>query len=275
MSKATEAIDAALENYGDHGLKVDTYEDGKVIMPEIFVSIYSKEIDKNVAREICKALAGEGLDNVGVKTRYDEYSRDYYRKVKLGLGTDIVVLLPEVKVESVALKKATLSLDIGASEKLTTTIKPDDAKDKTVKWSVDKPAIATVNAGTVNAIAEGTAVVTVKSADGNKESKCTVTVKKPVIPVTGVTISPKTADIKVGETKQLSSVVAPANADDKTVTYTSKAQGVASVDNKGLITANTAGSATIVVSTVDGEKKDECVVTVTVPEPEPEPEPEE
>lgn len=263
MSKATEAIDAALENYGDHGLKVDVYEDGKVVMPEIFVSIYSKETDKNVAREICKALAGEGLDNVGVKTRYDEYSRDYYRKVKLGLGTNIVVLLPVVNVESVMLNKSTLSLNIGASEKLTTTIKPDDAKDKTVKWSVDKPAIATVEEGMVKAVAEGVAVVTVKSVDGNKESKCTVTVKKPVIPVTGVTISPKTADIKVGETKQLSSVVAPTNANNQAVTYKSESPLIASVDEKGLVTAKSAGSAVINVLTTDGNKKDTCTVNVT------------
>lgn len=108
---------------------------------------------------------------------------------------------------------------------------------------------------------------------GDKESeKATVTVKTKPIAVTGVTISPKTATLEVGETKQLKATVAPSNATDKTVSYASKAQGVASVDSKGLVTAKVAGKAEIVVSTKDGDKKDTCAVTVVEPEPEPDPE---
>lgn len=108
---------------------------------------------------------------------------------------------------------------------------------------------------------------------GDKESeKATVTVKTKPIAVTGVTISPKTATLEVGETKQLKVTVAPSNATDKTVSYASKAQGVASVDSKGLVTAKVAGKAEIVVSTKDGDKKDTCAVTVVEPEPEPDPE---
>lgn len=182
MSKATEAIDAALENVGNHGLKLDIYENEEVIMPEVFVSVSSRDVDKNVAREVCKALAGEGLDNVGVKTRYDEYSRDYYRGINLGLGTDIIVLLPSVRVSSVKLNKPTLNLDVDATEKLSVTVNPIDATDQSVIWSVDKKEIATVVNGTVKAISEGVAVVTVKSVDGNKIDKCTVTVNKVVVP---------------------------------------------------------------------------------------------
>ncbi len=95
------------------------------------------------------------------------------------------------------------------------------------------------------------------------------------ITVTGVTVAPKTVELEVGETQQLSATVAPANATNKAVTYASKAQGIADVDDKGLITAKVAGDTEIVVSTVDGDKKDTCVVTVVEPEPEePEPDPE-
>lgn len=101
---------------------------------------------------------------------------------------------------------------------------------------------------------------------GDKESeKATITVKTKPINVTGVTIAPKTVSLEVGETQQLSATVAPSNASNKAVTYASKAQGVASVDNKGLVTAKVAGTAEIVVSTVDGDKKDTCTVTVEEP----------
>ncbi|MCJ7840511.1 Ig-like domain-containing protein [Lederbergia sp. NSJ-179] len=108
---------------------------------------------------------------------------------------------------------------------------------------------------------------------GDKESeKATITVKTKPIAVMGVTIAPKTATLEVGETQQLTATVAPANATDKSVTYASKAQGVASVDDKGLVTAKAAGEAEIVVTTADGSKTDTCIVTVTEPVPEPDPE---
>ncbi len=101
---------------------------------------------------------------------------------------------------------------------------------------------------------------------GGKESeKTTIEVKTLPIAVTGVTIAPKTATLEVGETQQLSATVAPSNATEKSVTYASKTQGIASVDDKGLVTAKVAGEAEIVVSTVDGDKKDTCTVTVNEP----------
>lgn len=101
---------------------------------------------------------------------------------------------------------------------------------------------------------------------GDKESeKTTVSVKTLPIAVTGVTIAPKTATLEVGETQQLSATIAPANATNKSVTYASKAQGIASVNASGLVTAKVAGTAEIVVSTVDGDKKDTCTVTVNEP----------
>lgn len=101
--------------------------------------------------------------------------------------------------------------------------------------------------------------------DGKESEKATVSVKTKPIAVTDVTIAPKTVELEVGETHQLSATVAPANATNKAVTYASKAQGVVGVDDKGLITAKVAGETEIVVSTVDGDKKDVCTVTVKEP----------
>jgi uncharacterized protein YjdB len=85
------------------------------------------------------------------------------------------------------------------------------------------------------------------------------------IPVTGVTVSPSTASIAVGATKQLTPTVAPANASIKSVTYSSSATAKATVSASGLITGVAAGEATITVTTVDGAKTATCVVTVTEP----------
>lgn len=101
---------------------------------------------------------------------------------------------------------------------------------------------------------------------GDKESeKATIKVKTDPIAVTGVTVAPKTVTLEEGETEQLSATVSPSNATDKSVTYASKAQGIADVDDDGLVTAKTAGIAEVVVTTNDGDKKDTCTVTVEEP----------
>src|SRR5699024_8809113 len=111
-------------------------------------------------------------------------------------------------------------------------------------------------------VAKGT-YKAVRVEDGEESEKVDIPAFKTLpIDVTDVTISPKTATLEEGETQQLKATVAPSNATDKSVTYASKAQGVASVDDKGLVTAKVAGEAEIVVTTNDGEKKDTCTVTV-------------
>ena len=80
--------------------------------------------------------------------------------------------------------------------------------------------------------------------------------------VTGVTVSPTTASLEVGETVQLTETVAPSNATDKTVSWSTSNSSVATVNN-GLVTAVGQGNATITVTTNDGNKTATCTVTVT------------
>lgn len=82
--------------------------------------------------------------------------------------------------------------------------------------------------------------------------------------VTSVSVSPSTASIEVAETVQLTETVLPANATDKTVAWSSSNTSVATVSN-GLVTAVSAGSATITVTTNDGGYTATCSVTVTQP----------
>lgn len=93
------------------------------------------------------------------------------------------------------------------------------------------------------------------------------------IAVTGVTLDKSTASIDVGASTKLTATVAPSNATDKGVTWTSSAPAVATVEGSGKVTAVKAGTADITVTTKDGSKTATCVLTVTAP-PEPEPEPE-
>lgn len=167
---------------------------------------------------------------------------------------------PEVVAESVTLSQTSLTLKEGETAALTATVKPDNAVDKTVTWSTDNEAVATVADGTVTAKAEGTATITVSTVNG-KTADCTVTVKKNIVNPTGISLSQTALSLKAGQTAVLTATVAPENATDKTVTWSSDNTNVATVAN-GTVTAIANGTATVTASTVNG-KTATCTVTVT------------
>jgi pectate lyase len=82
-------------------------------------------------------------------------------------------------------------------------------------------------------------------------------------PVTGVSVSSTSLNLLVGSTAQLTPAVAPANATNQSVSWNSNNTAVATVNASGLVTALAAGSATITVTTVDGNKTATCTVTIT------------
>lgn len=82
-----------------------------------------------------------------------------------------------IPVLGVTLDKQTMNLTAGSTGSLTATINPANAANKSLTWTSDNTAVATVNEnGVVTAVAEGTAKITVKTADGEKTAVCTVTV---------------------------------------------------------------------------------------------------
>jgi len=82
-----------------------------------------------------------------------------------------------VAVKGVTLDKTTASLKIGETVKLNATVSPSDADDKSVTWTSSRDAVAKVSSdGTVTAVAEGEATITVKTNDGGFTAECIVTV---------------------------------------------------------------------------------------------------
>ena len=94
----------------------------------------------------------------------------------------------------------------------------------------------------------------------------TLKVTEKPVPVTGVTVSPTAKTLKEkGEAFDLTVNVLPENATNKTVTYKSSDEKVATVDANGKVTAVANGKATITVTTADGGKTAKCEVTVDIP----------
>ena len=81
------------------------------------------------------------------------------------------------KVTGVSLDKTTLNLTVNGEVQLTETVAPANAANTAVTWSSDNEAVAAVSgSGLVTAVAEGTAIITVTTADGGHTAECTVNV---------------------------------------------------------------------------------------------------
>ena len=98
---------------------------------------------------------------------------------------------------------------------------------------------------------------------GMGQLKIVFTIEESVA-VTGVTLDKTEAALNIGETLTLTATVAPDNATDQTVTWTSSDETVATVAD-GVVTAVAVGTATITVTTTDGAKTATCAVTVAEP----------
>lgn len=86
-----------------------------------------------------------------------------------------------------------------------------------------------------------------------------------IIHVNGVTVDPTSLSLNVGGTAQLSATVTPSDALDKSVTWISGDESVATVSSDGLVTAVGNGNTTITVRTQDGGFEKSCAVEVLTP----------
>lgn len=161
-----------------------------------------------------------------------------------------------VPATSITLNASSQNLITGESFTLTATVEPAKTTD-TVVWSSSNEAVATVSDGTVTAAKAGTTEITATA--GNVKATCTVTVSDPVYKVTDIKLTAAPSRrIAAGKKVKLKASIAPSNATDKSVTWTSSNKKVATVNAKGLVTfkKNAGGKkVTITATAKDGSKK--------------------
>lgn len=149
------------------------------------------------------------------------------------------------------------SLDISAA------LTPANATDKSLEWSSSDPEVASIAPGAalhavIKPLKPGKTTITATTKDGGFTASCEETVKRHV---SGVSLNKASLTLYVGETESLAATVAPEDASDKSVAWSSGNSAVASVSN-GKVTANKPGSAVIKVVTNDLSKEAACTVTV-------------
>ncbi len=196
---------------------------------------------------------------------YDGTDEDWNRISIEGNGNDCLLgadMHCIVLVTGVTVLPETLSLGVGESSILTANVAPENATNKKVSWASSVPTVATVVDGVVTAVAKGETIITVRTEDGAKTATCKLTVLEKDINVSGVSITPETLSLKVGESGTVIATVSPENATNKKVSWTSSTPEVATVAD-GVVTAVAEGESIITVTTEDGAKKATCKVTVS------------
>ena len=166
------------------------------------------------------------------------------------------VTVEPVEATGIILNVTETALFIDEQLTLTAVVEPDDTTDKTLVWTSSDENVVTVEDGVLTGIAEGDAVITV--ACGDITATCEVTVKP--VPVSVIEFDVDEISLALGTTTAIMATVGPDNATDKTLTWTSSDETVATVSEEGVVTAVALGTATITATS--GDVSATCVVTV-------------
>jgi len=149
-------------------------------------------------------------------------------------------------------------------------IYPELASDKRVSYTSSDENVCTVDGeGNITGKRSGSAIIIVRTVDGNKTAMLTVIVRAGS--VTGVTLTPEALSMKIGESRDLTVNVEPYAALNKNVTYTISDPSLVTVrigynENRDMVlklTAKGTGTTIVTVTTVDGSFTATCTVTVT------------
>ena len=157
----------------------DTYRRKAISVTTAVVEYTSS--DTNVAtvdgEGVVTAIAEGNATITATATGYSTGGKKIYQPASVSYNVKVVPAT--VAVTSITLDQTTLNKKVGdAAVTLTATVKPDDATDKTLTWSSDKPAVVTVADGVVTFVGAGTAIITAEAKDGSGiKTTCTVNVQ--------------------------------------------------------------------------------------------------
>ena len=173
-----------------------------------------------------------------------------------------------IAVKSIVLSpdEDTVSLVNGTSRQLKAQVQPENATNKKLTFASSAPAIASINEnGTITAHKLGNADITIQAANEVSKKLKVIVTAEPVA-VKDIAFDPALPGdpllLSVGSPYQLHAKAQPEDATNKKLTYSSADDSIASVDDKGMVTARKTGDTKITIKASNGVSK-EITVTVT------------
>ena len=175
------------------------------------------------------------------------------------------VTVTEVKPTAIKLSAQTLKLAVEEQHVLEVVLTPSNAVANDMEWLTGNDKVAVVDQdGTVTAVAEGRATITVRCNGGTIAATCQVEVvsKEEEVKVTAIALEPASLSLEEGQKRTLNVVVTPANAVVDDLQWETSDAEIASI-SAGEVTALKAGKATITAKCNDGSLSATCEITVT------------
>ncbi len=156
-----------------------------------------------------------------------------------------------VAVSSITIDgEQTLTLKVNEVATLVATVLPDNATDKDIEWTSSDNDVVEVARGRLLAHKAGDAEITATAKDG-QGAKATVTVKV-IVEAESVEVSGE-KHVAINGTVTFAATVAPENATDKTVTWTTDNDKIATVDKNGVLTGVAEGKVVVTATTANGK----------------------
>ena len=198
--------------------------------------------DPDIAAKITEAK--EVLQNIVAEQSEVDKVNDELNKLLGGEITSITLDQSEITLEN----EGTMQLNA----KVELTGKPIEP----IEWNSEEPSVATVKNGLVTAVGAGTTTIT--ATCGEKTATCKVTVN--ASPLQEVRLDKSKMEILKNDSETLTATLVPANTtDDRTVTWSTNAEDVATVNQSGRVTGK---EGTAVITAKVGDKEADCTVTV-------------
>lgn len=169
----------------------------------------------------------------------------------------------EIPITDFSVTPSTAMIGVGnTATPFTTAYLPSDATHTGVSWSSLNPTIATVSAtGQVTGVSVGTATLEVWPTNYPLLKK-TVTVEVKEV-VTAISVTPKTVEMRNGDTVTLTAEITPTTAHDKTLSWTSSATATATVASASDTTATVTGGSSDGITTITAKSVDQPSKTDT------------
>ncbi len=215
---------------------------------------------------------GNGVfsDCPALSTIYYKGSTNQWSEITIGAENGLIdnlittnsIIYDYINATSLTLDVSELEMTVGSSKALNAQILPENASDKSIKWtSSDEDTVSVNQDGIITAHSEGTAIITATNHAENLSASCAV--KAVYVPLSQMALDKTEIHLNVYESEKLNVILTPANASVGQIMWESSNYNVAWVDDNGTVTAANGGSAVITAKTSVGYEAT-CVVNVAL-----------
>ena len=227
--------------------------------------IYEQNIKDETLKDsyLCTKLSELGPTKEATDTKYYEVIVDEYVYWVNRETLEIVSKGKDNTPDATKVTASNITIKEGQTASIAVTIEPTGASTRNVTYKSSNENVATVSNGTVTGVSAGKATITIKTKNGHEETFEVTVIESNL---TKITLNPTTLNFIVGDTasKKISATLEPADAMNRKITWTSTNTNVATVNDKGEVTAVGKGTCEVkATSDKNASVYGSCSVTVS------------